>query len=189
MEMQAQIPHAQIKNGNMLAEELLNAISKRNPSPPSAPFAKSTPAHQNTGVGQWAGGATALPETIAKSSGQVRKPATLQGIMIAAINRIKSVTTADERQKITACYGRWSEQLKAGDDSLLKSRGGKLWMYHNILPIINRYEADPRIMTAISQLFHALAYRDQLIERNPDYTGQPWRGGRFRRKINGEESK
>ena len=183
MKMQARIPHAQIKNGNMLAEELLNAISKRNPSPSSTPFPKSTPAHQNTGGGQWAGGAPALPEPIASSSGQVRKPATLQEIMISAINRLKIVTTADERRKITACYGRWSEQLKAGDDSLLKSRGGKRWMYRNILPIINRYEADPRIMTAISQLFHLLAYRDQLIEFNPEYTGQPWKGSRFRRKI------
>lgn len=186
MKMQAQIPRAQIKNGNMLAEELLNAISKRNPSPPSADFAKSPTVHSlQQGDECTVDHATRLENAIAANV-QWRKPRTLQQILLESINRVKSATTPEQRAIITHCYDEWADHVQAGDDRLLTDRGGKAWVRNNVPAALDTNYIHRTLISAIVDMYHAFAFRDRIIERNPDYTGKaPY--SRFRRKIKWED--
>lgn len=186
MKMQAQVPAKALTNGNILADKLLNAISKHNPSPPSADFAKSPTVHSvQQGDECTVDHATRLENAIAANV-QRRKPRTLQQILLESINRVKSATTLEQRAIITDCYDEWADRVQAGDDRLLTDRGGKAWVRNNVPAALDTNYIHRTLISAIVDMYHAFAFRDKIIERNPDYTGKaPY--PRFRRKINWED--
>jgi hypothetical protein len=112
---------------------------------------------------------TPTPPDVRGATGKPNK-ITLEGVLLVAIQRVKTHTTPNIHPHTQALYEAWRGEFLAGGQ-VLTARGGTRFLHRKI-----RQEMRETItaggLDALLALFRAYAFRDGLIAPNPRYTGK-----------------